>query len=384
MCYRIPCNGINVHNLNVCKVHLEEIAGRISEGCPRLSPKQTMDYAKIYAVITDGVTLDTALRYLGDKIAGFEANAANNDAVKLDEMPILHFLLKSYEEKFGFGRDALMTGILSPEAFLKQLEEAYSVCDFGADADHGAFTHRLHWFAVMYAATGGSPENGTPGPECLAGGFTIPVVNLYKTLGTGPAGSRVVLLKANGSNDAGKSLWAALFDLPGEGAGRFNHPDALHLAIRTEEVGHPALSAAIIDIQRDVVKRRLRVLNTLQFIGAVTVSPQRTKGGESDKLSERQDLINEAIVGGNLVTFMRYRDVQPGNVGDGEFKPWSSRPTGNFYPGEDKDGFARRVSNAAIQNLAKSILEGGRWKWEFPNLLVRTQRMNSMGEMVNV
>ena len=364
MCYRNGCQGVNVHNLNVCAEHLGAIAERISAACPRLSNDEVNDYAKINAVIIDGVTMNTALGYLGDQIARFTAAVAENDAITIDEMPPLHFLLKRYEENFGFGRDCLMTGILSDEAFLTQLGEAYSVCDFGADADHGAFTHRFHWFAVMYAATGGNPDAGTPDQRCLAGGFRTPVVDLYKTLGTARAGARVVLFTPDGRDDPGSSLWAALFDLPDLGGGRFNHPDALHLAIRTGTVGNQSLTDAVLDVQRGVVKRRLRVLNCLQSIGAVTVSGRHVQEGQSSKISEREDLINRAIVGGNLVTFMRYRDVQAGELPEGEFQTWASRPAGDFYGGEGH--FASRVSRTAIKNLAKSLVAGGRWEVEQP------------------
>ena len=380
MCYRKDCQEASVHNLNVCGGHLAAIAERISAAYPRLSAEQVADYAKINVVIIDRVTMNRALTYLGDQIEGFAASVADSDAINIDEMPILHFLLKKYEEKFGFGRDALMTGILSAEAFLQQLNNAYSVCDFGADADHGAFTHRFHWFAIMFAATGGNPEAGTPDQRCLAGGFSIPVVSLYKTLGTAAAGGRVDLFKPDGRNDGGKSLWAALFDLPDQTGGYYNRPDALHAAIRNQTVGNPALTAAVIEIQRGVVKRRLRVLNNLQFIGAVTVSPRRVGEGESSNISEREDLINAAIVGGNLVTFMRYRDVQVGEKPDGAFNAYSAPPTGDFFQGECH--FGGRVSNTAIKTLANSLIAGGRWKWEYPNLLVRQQRINSVGEMV--
>jgi len=387
MCYRQGCRASNIHplntanpNLNICQAHLEEVARLISEACPRLPGNSALDYAKIWAIVMDEGTLDAAMTYLGDQLAQFAADAERIDAIAIDEMPVLHFLLKSYEEKFGFGRDCLLTGILSGEAFLEQLTEAYSTCDFGADADHGAFTHRLQWFAIMYAATGGAPQNGSEGNEGLQNAWSTPIVNLYKMLGDNRTAERVGLPRAHGNLEFGSSLWAVLFDLADMGG--YNHPDKFHLAIRTQRIGGPQLSAAVLDIQREVVKRRLRVLNCLQMIGAVAIGNRYAANGASEKISEREDLINRAIVGGNLVSMMRYRDVQVNELPSGEFKSYTSEPTGNFFAGEGS--FGQRVSNVAVKNLARSLIQGGRWEERYDNLLVRRQRMNSRGEIVGV
>jgi|GEM_PF-6099752 len=143
-------------HLDVCEEHFDKIVSQIRRANPTLSATEADDYAKIHCVIQDRALVNLALKALSDLLCAFSVKYRTLILVRYDDFPPLHWLLKSVEERYGFEKDCVMTGLLSSEAFLAQLLGMYVALDFGAGADHGALTHRFQWFAVMWAASGGN------------------------------------------------------------------------------------------------------------------------------------------------------------------------------------------------------------------------------------
>jgi hypothetical protein len=371
MCYREGCNGDTNHQhnplgapLNVCAEHFDEVFNALNASLQnKITADQIRDYAKIWIIMMDKSFMDEGLQYLGNQMVTFRDKHKDCDEIKIDELPHLHWILKRYEEKHGFNYvDAILTGILEAEHFLGNLTDAYPSCDFGADADHGAFTHRLQWFVVMYAACGKQPHTAIQVAQ-----WKTPVVDLYKMLGEAKTRVRIDGLPIkSGAKIGAPTLWPALLDRAGKGptAGLYNMPDRLHWDIRNDGLGGGVLQTAICDIQREVIGRRIRVLNGLQMVGCMEL-PRRLQGEQlSQKIRDRPDIIERAVKGENIARNLKYKPL-----GQGEFQIASEAPVDFLCAG--KGSFAQKVGMTAVLNYAEQLIRGGRWKWGGPNFLVR-------------
>lgn len=353
--------------LNLCEGHFLKVCEAIRAAQPALSTGEVADFARIHCIVQDSAFMNAALSDLGDRLTDFVANHAADALVRESYFPPLHWTLKAVEERYGFTRDCVMTGILEPKAFLTSLNGRYIVLDFGAGADHGAFTHRFQWYAVMWAASGGALD-GTQRGEWRNG-----LDQLWVRLGSTDAGGRTGLPRGGGEGiEHGSSLWAALFDKGGNG--NYCHPNSLHAAIRAGHCGNAALRQAVLDMQRLVVGRRVQVIEKLMNPGWWRASKARygnlsstdrsgARDGEDrsdERVAERDDLIEAAVAGRALSRWFRFKRGERW-VSSRVLVDPADAEAGNFYD---------LVQTKGAKLLVKEIKRHG-WVKQAANLYVR-------------
>ncbi len=103
----------------------------------------------------------------------------------------------------------IYTAVLSAEAFMKYSEEGALFKDVGAGLLHGEFTHRIQWYVLFHAMSGGF-ENGAVKEAAPKGWNHTPRELLIKINTAGVAVDQS--LWPDNSREPYKGLWDALFD----------------------------------------------------------------------------------------------------------------------------------------------------------------------------
>lgn len=345
-------------SLNVCERHFEMIAGAIRDANPLLGNDEINDYTKIHCIVQNKTLMNDALVDLSKLLSTFAAKYRTFILISYDVFPPPHWLLKSVEEHYGFEKDCVMTGLLSAEAFLEYLGGNYNALDFGAGADHGAFTHRLQWFAVMWVASGGKLDGSQQRD------WITPLADLWAGLGEAKTRNRVILEQAGRGGEAGTGLWAAMFDKGG--GGNYSHPDSMHAAIRSGNLGGTSLKDSILRVQQDVVNRQVTVLDQMLKKGTAQFGPRIQREGQAT-LTERADLLEAATTGGVLALDFRFKRSR------GFFK--ASEFVGSTQlSGSDQAGprFVDIIQTGGLKLLIQDLQKNRQWIMAQENLMTRT------------
>lgn len=303
MCYVQNCQNNNAPanlligpRIDVCEEHFNECRLSIQQSNPALTDGYVTDYARLVAIIQNKQVVGEALDSLAIPLRTFAREAHEGE-----DLPDIHWLLKRREVEFGFNpRDIIMTGILDGAWFLRQLVDGYAAVDYGADADHGPFTHRFQWYAIMYVWSDGF-QRAADNP---AGGWQHTPIELYTLLGDATTLNRTPIRQFNsGVPYPGSSLWAAMFDLGGHTYYNYAFPDVLHKHLRNANsnlLADAELRNSVLDLQRKIVDQRVRVLTRLEAVGAV--KPNR----DGSRIKERPEEIQAAVTGANILGTVRY------------------------------------------------------------------------------
>ncbi len=118
---------------------------------------------------------------------------------------LLKNILREKEAQHGFPDiEALPAGVLSPQLFLSVTHWGYMLNDLGAGLEHGEFTHRLQWYAIM-----------TKFEQDLERGvrWAYTPLELFAGIGTRDLQTKL-------ANEKSQLLWVYLMDLYGQSEGR--------------------------------------------------------------------------------------------------------------------------------------------------------------------
>jgi hypothetical protein len=136
----------------------------------------------------------------------------------------------SYYEQLCFfpSNHVVFSGALTGANFNWALTQGFMPKDPGAGSEHGDFSHRLQWHAVMRIAT-----NGFSTPHFAA--WNKSPLDLFTSLGSGPALNR--------------NLWGVIFDA--QGRPHFSDPSNLFKDVKSS----PNLGPLQVEIDRSYNKR---------------------------------------------------------------------------------------------------------------------------------
>jgi hypothetical protein len=197
-----------------CDSCFDRALGYVSEKLPgRLEALRAdtylQDYAKILLMMQQMETVRICLRALGMRMA---RKAAKQEAAGGDPYVKLSAILAKYERMAWFppSHDVFL-GFLKGYNFDNSIAQGIMAKDPGAGVNHGDFTHRLQWHAIISVIT----NDFTTAKRA---GWNHTPLELYTTCGA--------------TQYAGKgNVWFRCFDDAGQKD--FRSPDFLHLEIRT-------------------------------------------------------------------------------------------------------------------------------------------------------
>jgi hypothetical protein len=193
-CNTFPHNGNGWHNgggPDVCTHHYQALAADLTNnGALTFSQGRLNDYIKIGLLMRDSNRVTLELQKLNDAMSmpvlAHLDQAGSGPYVKLSQA------LAHYESICWFPSvHMVLVGLLPGADFLSLLRSGIPVKDVGAGANHGEFSHRLQWFAIMRIATNGFAT-------AVANGWSTSPYDLYCSFGEDPALAR--------------NAWGALLD----------------------------------------------------------------------------------------------------------------------------------------------------------------------------
>ncbi|MBO0794596.1 MAG: hypothetical protein J2P36_27090, partial [Ktedonobacteraceae bacterium] len=86
----------------------------------------------------------------GKKILESLQEKLKGQALSLDE-----FLNEVEVKEQGFTRREIVKALLDRDAFMKYLHDQKQILDAGTPSEHGPYSHRLQWYILYQAHTGG-------------------------------------------------------------------------------------------------------------------------------------------------------------------------------------------------------------------------------------
>jgi hypothetical protein len=238
------CNALHTGNgwqngggSDICSVHYAQRVADIRGG-QTMSDALVNDYLKIDLLMRDTGAVLTELGKLNAAMSG-PALAALQDP-KRGNYVKLSAALTFYESKCWFpDTHLILIGLLPAADFLRVLGHGYMAKDVGAGANHGEFSHRLQWHAIMRRVTGDFVG-------AKAAGWNNSVYDLYCSFGEGPALAR--------------GLWGSLLD--NQGAADCRNPSYLDAQIRNSGL-------AVLKTKLDSVRtKRIALTNTASTFAA--------------------------------------------------------------------------------------------------------------------
>jgi hypothetical protein len=214
-----PANGwVHGGGPDLCGVHYQELANEITKNGALPFPVALLnDYVKISVLMRDEATVLNQLSRLNtDMAAGGALDAGDRQLADSGDRTYVKLsdALEYFEKKCWFPSVRMvLVGLLPGDDFLRLLRSGIPVKDVGAGANHGEFSHRLQWFAIMRIATNDFSRAKAPG-------WNTSPYDLYCSFGEGVALQR--------------NLWGVLLDK--QGAGDSRDPSRLDDRIRNSGV----------------------------------------------------------------------------------------------------------------------------------------------------
>lgn len=213
------CNALHTGNdwnagagANLCSFHYQQLSDEMTNnGTIRFNQGYLNDYLKISLLMRDtGAVLNSLARLNTDMGAGGALAAAGLQMANTGPYVKISAALEYFENKCWFPSvHMVLVGLLPGDDFLRLLRSGIPVKDVGAGANHGEFSHRLQWFAIMRLATADFTIAKRPG------WYSSPY-NLYCSFGEGAALTR--------------NVWGMVLDK--QGAGDCRDPSYLDDQIR--------------------------------------------------------------------------------------------------------------------------------------------------------
>jgi hypothetical protein len=187
-----------------------------------LSREEFEDFAKIQQLMLSNEEMVENLRPLEGALRK-----------QVDPHGALTGLLRQREEHHGFsGANLLPLGILPSEKFLELTQLGYMPKDVGAGIEHGEFSHRLQWNAIMNKFESDMQAHVDKGGDPAKGPWHHTPLELYSKLGNP---NWVKKGDEDQPADKRQSLLAYLMDQagmnPSEG---MRHPDQLVMNLRND------------------------------------------------------------------------------------------------------------------------------------------------------
>lgn len=276
---------------DVCTQHFDDAADQIEACVPALDRTWAEDFARIAFLVANKPQVRDYFRMLSRQLVIRGGAHAGPDVV--------HETLQHFEKKTFFAKLHIVPlSILTPDDFFSFIRDGFVFDDFGAGYTHGAYTHRLHLFALNCAVTARF-TSAAPGNQ----GWNHSALELFSKLGENVTRVRCDLDIAGMQVQTG-NLWGALFDQQGRGE-HFNHADEVHWDVRFGPMGLGALGAQIIEIQREWGSRKW-ALERMALLDAYKTErsnlPWYRQKPTDRQLVQRVDRENEAhrrtLVGG--------------------------------------------------------------------------------------
>jgi Family of unknown function (DUF5636) len=204
--------------ISCCEYHFEEELKKLAEKMPgRINTKDTFlrDYTKLYLLMTTRKGQEEVLSRL-EKLGGHMGKRRvqrKREQVAEITYVKLSVILQEYEAMAWFPpSNEVFLGFLPGFNFQNSIAKGIMAKDPGAGVNHGDFTHRLQWHAIISVITGEFTKT-------KLAGWTHTPIELYTNLGSA-------------TFQAG-NLWFRLFDDASQPD--FRSPDILHAEVRNSD-----------------------------------------------------------------------------------------------------------------------------------------------------